>query len=35
MNRKQLGKFGLTAKQEDQVVAFLKALSDGYAAAGK
>jgi len=30
MNRRQLGKLGLTSKQEDQIVAFLKTLTDGY-----
>jgi cytochrome c peroxidase len=30
MNRKQLGNLGLTSKQEDQIVAFLKTLTDGY-----
>jgi cytochrome c peroxidase len=30
MNRKQLGKLGLTDEQEDQLVAFLKTLTDGY-----
>ncbi len=28
MNRKQLGKLGLTGQQEDQIVAFLKTLTD-------
>jgi cytochrome c peroxidase len=35
MNRRQLGNLGLTSKQEDEIVAFLKTLTDGYAAAGK
>lgn len=35
MNPKQLGNLGLTGKQEDQIVAFLKTLTDGYAPAGK
>jgi hypothetical protein len=30
MNRKQLGNLGLTGKQEEQIVAFLKTLTDGY-----
>ena len=30
MNRRQLGNLGLTSKQEDQLVAFLKTLTDGY-----
>jgi cytochrome c peroxidase len=30
MNRKQLGNLGLTSKQEEQIVAFLKTLTDGY-----
>lgn len=34
MNRKQLGNLGLSSKQEDQIVAFLKTLSDGYVATG-
>jgi cytochrome c peroxidase len=29
MNRKQLGDLGLSEKQKDQLVAFLKTLSDG------
>ena len=33
MNRRQLGSLGLTSKQEDQIVAFLKTLTDGYIAA--
>jgi cytochrome c peroxidase len=35
MNRRQLGNLGLTGKQEDQIVAFLKTLTDGYAPAVK
>jgi len=35
MNRKQLGNLGLTGQQEDQIVAFLKTLTDGYAPAAK
>jgi len=35
MNRRQLGNLGLTGKQEDQIVAFLKTLTDGYAPAAK
>jgi len=35
MNRRQLGNLGLTTRQEDQIVAFLKTLTDGYVAAGK
>jgi cytochrome c peroxidase len=35
MNRKQLGNLGLSGKQEDQIVAFLKTLTDGYEAAKK
>jgi cytochrome c peroxidase len=35
MNRRQLGNIGLTTQQEDQIVAFLKTLTDGYMAAGK
>jgi cytochrome c peroxidase len=31
MNRRQLGNLGLSAKQESEIVAFLKALTDGYA----
>lgn len=30
MNRRQLGNLGLTDKQEDQIVSFLKTLTDGY-----
>jgi hypothetical protein len=30
MNRRQLGNLGLSVKQEDQIVAFLKTLTDGY-----
>jgi cytochrome c peroxidase len=30
MNRRQLGKLGLSAKQESEIVAFLKTLTDGY-----
>jgi cytochrome c peroxidase len=30
MNRRQLGNLGLTDKQEDQIVAFLKTLTDGF-----
>jgi cytochrome c peroxidase len=35
MNRKQLGNLGLTSKQEDQIVAFLKTLTDGYMPAAR
>ncbi len=35
MNRRQLGNLGLTGKQEDQIVAFLKTLTDGYTSAAK
>jgi hypothetical protein len=35
MNRRQLGNLGLSGKQEDQVVAFLKTLTDGYTPADK
>jgi len=35
MNRRQLGKLGLTGKQEDQIVDFLKTLTDGYTPATK
>jgi cytochrome c peroxidase len=35
MNRKQLGNLGLTDKQEDQIVSFLKTLTDGYVPPGK
>jgi cytochrome c peroxidase len=35
MNHKQLGNLGLTGKQEVQIVAFLKTLTDGYAPAAK
>ncbi|SPE41883.1 putative Methylamine utilization protein MauG [Candidatus Sulfopaludibacter sp. SbA3] len=35
MNRRQLGNLGLTGKQEDQIVAFLKTLTDGYMPATK
>ena len=35
MNRKQLGNLGLTGKQEDQIVAFMKTLTDGYTPAAK
>jgi cytochrome c peroxidase len=35
MNRRQLGNLGLTSQQEDQIVAFMKALTDGYAPAAK
>jgi cytochrome c peroxidase len=31
MNRRQLGKLGLSGKQESAIVAFLKTLTDGYA----
>jgi hypothetical protein len=31
MNRRQLGNLGLSAKQESEIVAFLKTLTDGYA----
>jgi cytochrome c peroxidase len=30
MNRKQLGNLGLNDKQEDQIVSFLKTLTDGF-----
>ena len=30
MNKRQLGKLGLTDQEEDAVVAFLKTLTDGY-----
>ena len=30
MNRRQLGNLGLSDKQEDQIVSFLKTLSDGF-----
>jgi cytochrome c peroxidase len=30
VNKKQLGNLGLTSKQEDQIVAFMKTLSDGF-----
>jgi hypothetical protein len=30
MNRRQLGNLGLSSEQEDQIVAFLKTLTDGY-----
>ena len=35
MNRRQLGSLGLTSQQEDQIVAFLKSLTDGYTPAAK
>jgi cytochrome c peroxidase len=35
MNKRQLGNLGLTSQQEDQVVAFLKTLTDGYPLIGK
>jgi cytochrome c peroxidase len=35
MNHKQLGNLGLTSKHEDQIVAFLKTLTDGYTPAAK
>ena len=35
MNHKQLGNLGLTSKQEVQLVAFLKTLTDGYTPAAK
>ena len=35
MNRRQLGNLGLSDKQEDQIVAFLRTLTDGYTVAGK
>ena len=35
MNRKQLGNLGLSSRQEDEIVAFLKTLTDGYEAANK
>jgi cytochrome c peroxidase len=30
VNRKQLGNLGLSSEQEDQIVAFMKTLSDGF-----
>jgi cytochrome c peroxidase len=30
MNKKQLGNLGLSSKEEDLIVAFLKTLTDGY-----
>ena len=30
MNRKQLGNLGLSSKEEDLIVVFLKSLTDGY-----
>lgn len=35
MNRRQLGNLGLTSQQEDQIVAFMKTLTDGYTPAAK
>jgi cytochrome c peroxidase len=35
MNKKQLGKLKLSDRQEDQLVEFLKTLTDGYAPAGR
>ena len=35
MNRKQLGNLKLTDRQEDQIVEFLKTLTDGYRPAGQ
>jgi cytochrome c peroxidase len=35
MNRRQLGNLGLTDKQEDQIVSFLKTLTDGFAPLAK
>lgn len=35
VNKKQLGNLGLTSRQEDQIVSFLKTLSDGYTPATK
>jgi cytochrome c peroxidase len=35
MNRRQLGNLGLTSEQEDQIVAFMQTLTDGYAPTGK
>jgi hypothetical protein len=35
MNWRQLGNLDLSDKQEDQLVAFLKTLTDGYSPAGK
>jgi cytochrome c peroxidase len=35
MNHRQLGNLHLTSQQEDQIVAFLRTLTDGYAPAGK
>jgi hypothetical protein len=31
LNRRQLGNLGLSDKQEDQIVSFLKTLTDGFA----
>lgn len=35
MNRRQLGNLGLSSEQEEQIVAFLKTLTDGYTATEK
>ena len=35
MNRKQLGDLKLTDRQEDEIVEFLKTLTDGYRPAGQ
>jgi cytochrome c peroxidase len=35
MNRKQLGHLGLSSRQENQIVDFLKTLTDGYTPAGR
>lgn len=35
MNRRQLGNLGLSDEQEDQIVAFLKTLTDGFVPSGK
>jgi cytochrome c peroxidase len=35
MNQRQLGNLGLTSEQEDQIVAFMKTLTDGYTPAGR
>jgi hypothetical protein len=31
MNKTQLGNLGLSVKQEDQIVAFMRTLTDGFA----
>jgi cytochrome c peroxidase len=35
INKKQLGNLGLSSKQEDQIVAFMETLTDGFAPSGK